>query len=190
MNIKISKVEFKKLYDLACDSWKTKFDEKFKNFTFSDELEFDRVFLEDMKAACDAKQLKVFNNIFEKHLMSSNPFLGVKSYSDVCRQLGEYELSESDFKYLPKYMRKKALAYSKIQQIQSLSWGKDEINWKDSNQRKWFPYFDLGGGHIGLVLYGAYYCSSAFVSRVAFYKTEDDAILVGKLFLSLYEDLM
>lgn len=189
MNIKISKVEFKKLYDLACDSWKTKFDNKFKNFIFSDELEFDKVFLDEMKAACDAKQLKVFNNIFEKHLISLNPFPGVKSYSDVCRQLGEYELSESDFKYLPKYMIKKALAQSKLQQIQSLSWGKNELNWKDTNQRKWFPYFAVDDS-VGLVLYGADCYSSSFGDRVAVYKTKDDAILVGKLFLPLYKDLM
>lgn len=189
MNIKISKVEFKKLYDLACNGWKTKFDENFKNFIFSDELEFDRAFLDKMKSACDAKQLKVFNSVFEKHLISLTPFAGVKSYSDVCDQLGEDELSESDFKFLPKYMRKKALSQAKFQQIQSLSWGKDEINWKDTNQRKWYPYFTINS-HGGLVFRDTFYYSSAFGGPVAFYKTENDAKLAGKLFLSLYEDLM
>lgn len=190
MNIKIEKSEFKKLYDLACNDWKTKFDERFKNFTFSDTLEFEKSFLDEMKSACNVNQLKTLNKIFEKHLVSLNPFANIKSYSDVCSVLGEDELLEKNFSFLPKERRKKALAQAKFQQIQSLSWGDTIINWKDSNQRKWYNYFtdfDLGG----LVLnVASYYTSSTFIDRAAFYKTEDDAKLCAKLFLDLYEDLM
>jgi hypothetical protein len=188
MNIKIEKSEFKKLYDLACDAWKTKFDERFKNFTFSDTLEFEKSFLDEMKSACNVNQLKTFNKIFEKHLVTLNPFANIKSYSDVCSVLGEDELLEKNFSFLQRERRKKALAQAKFQQIQALSWGDTIINWRDSNQRKWYNYFTVNG--LGGLVDGADSCASLFTDQAAFYKTEEDAKICAKLFLSFYEDLM
>lgn len=50
--IKIKKTEFQKLYDIACSSWKTKFDDKLKKFLFIDHVEFDESFIQEMRTAC------------------------------------------------------------------------------------------------------------------------------------------
>jgi len=73
----VKKSDFKKLYDLACYDWKTKFDELLKPFMFSDTIEFDNPLIRIMQRACTAEQLKVFKEIFKE--IDKNPF--VKSFN-------------------------------------------------------------------------------------------------------------
>ena len=114
-------------------------------------------------------------------------FSKIKNYSDVCKELKEDEIKESDFKFLHKDDRKKAISFAKVKQIERLF----NIDWKvkfDGNQQNWFPYFALGGSG-GLVFsysdcyYDCCYC------EVGFFKDRKTSDFVGKTFIDIYREL-
>jgi hypothetical protein len=182
--IKIKKTEFKKLYDLACDGWKTKFNTMLNKFVFSDEVEFEQNFMEEMKNACNPKQLKVFESIFKDHLPKN--LFHINTYSKVCKELGVKELKLADFSFLDLAFRKKALAQAKIQQLEKLfngSWIKD---WNNRNQRKHYPYFVYNGKSWSVGVCG-FVCGYSYAA-VGFYLDERTARFVGETFIDMYQD--
>lgn len=185
--IKIKKIEFKKLFDVACTNWKTKFAEKLDFFSSSDSFEFEESFLQEMKQACTAEQKPIFNKMFGKYLKEEIDLFKIKTYKEVCKKLKEKELTINDFKFLAVEYRKKALASTKLQQIEKLfngSWVKDFNN---SNQRKYYPYFEKrSSGWLVHSVHG-YRCSSR--AGAAFYKDEQTAKYCGSTFINIYSDL-
>jgi hypothetical protein len=113
--VEIKKSEFKKLYDVACESWKAKFDEKFKSQMFSDNLEIEESFISEMRKACTKEQLHIFNKIFKD---STADILSVKTYSEVCKHLKEKEYTLEDFKMFDFKDATRLLAELKIQQLE------------------------------------------------------------------------
>ncbi len=187
MAIKIKKSEFKKLYDLACAEWKTRFDEFLKLFIFDDELEFEVSFIQQMEAACDAKQLKVFTSIF-KDFLPENLF-AFDTYSKVCKKLGEEELTINDFKFLHEDDRAKILAKAQIAQLERFFNQGWVPNWKDQSESKYYPYFEYKAGH-GWVFDAYYFHCYYSYGEVAFYKDAKTAEFVGKTFLSIYKQAL
>ena len=186
--VKIKKLEFKKLYDVACEGWKTKFDEKFKNFIFDNEIEFESSFLEEMQKACTKEQLPIFLKIFGKFVEQSEDLFKIKSYSEVCKKLKEKEFTLKDFSFMNIELRKKALAQAKIQQIEKLFNGGWVKNWLDRNQQKWFPYFNVTEN--GLVFHcSSFHCGYAD-GQVAFFKDEKTSNFIGKTFPDIYKDII
>lgn len=183
--VTIKKTEFKELYDLACSDWKTKLDAKFAKFLFSDSLELEESFLGEMKAACDAKQLKVFCKIF-KSFVNQKDLFTIKTYFAVCKELKEKELVLSNFSFLPKEYQEKALAQAQIQQIEKLfngAWIKD---WSNSNQRKYYPYYEFSNK--GFSFGYSYFDYS--ICQVAWFKDEETSDFVGKTFISIYKKVL
>lgn len=171
--IKIKKTEFQKLYKLACSTWKPKFDEKFKNFLFEDYIEFEYSFLQQMQDACTPEQLKVLKTIFKCYLQESENLFKITTYKAVCKKLNEKE---------------ETCPYKKIKQIEKLfngSWIKD---WKNKNQSKYYPYFEITGS--GLVSFGSLYVGYCLHGQVAYFKDNQTSIFVGKTFIDIYEELM
>lgn len=170
--IKIKKEEFKELYNLACDPWKTKFNEKFKDLLFDNELEFEEEFISEMKSACTSEQLPVFLKIFKSYL-PENLFDKIKTYQDVCDAIGE------DNQKSP---------YDKIKQIEKLfneTWKK---NWKNKSQKKWYPYYTINDS--GRLVFDSLHCRYvSFVGEVAFFKDQETANFVGKQFIDIYQEL-
>ena len=170
--ITIKKSEFAKLYNIACSNWKPKLEEKFKGFVFSDSLEFDKSFLEEMKSACTEEQLKIFNVIFKDYVQETqNLFDKIKNYSDVCKELNERE--ESD-------------PIKKIKQIAKLFNGDWRVNFNGS-QRNWYPYFHYSGG--GCRFDGSGCRDVRFYGMVSYYKDEKTSNFVGKTFSDVYMEL-
>lgn len=171
--IKIKKSEFSELYNKACPNWKIKFNDKFKNSLFSEELEFEEGFLTEMELACDADQLKIFQKIFKKYI-KEDLLSKIKTYSDVCKELGEKEEKSP---------------YNKLKQIERLfgrNWKKD---WSNKSQYKHYPYFSITASG-GLVFYDTYFHCVDFGDEVAFFPDSKTAEFVGKTFIKIYEELM
>ncbi len=120
-----------------------------------------------------------------KYLKKISLFDRIKSYSDICDELKERELLLSDFSFLPEQDREKSLAYNKIQQIARLfnqGWVPD---WSDTNQNKWYPYYEYKTS-LGLGFCSSTYGFWSLDGLVAYYQTQEISDFVGKLFIDLY----
>lgn len=183
--MKVSKKDFKKLYDIACDNWKKKFEAQFKDQLFEDELEFSEEFLDEMQQACNESQLKVFKKIFGDYV--SNDIFKVTKYSEVCKRLNEKELSISDFYHLHKDDREKALANAQIKQLERFFNKGWKVDLKDRNQHKYWPYFEITA--LGLVFDASCCGDSSFYGRVGYFCSEKVSNHVGKNFIHIYNKL-
>jgi hypothetical protein len=170
--IEISKEKFKSLYDIACPTWQTKFQDMFKNQLFKEKLEFNRNFVQEMESACTKEQLPVFKEIFGKFL-GDDLFSKIKTYIDVCKELGEKPAKSP---------------YDKIKQIEKLFCGNWKKDFSNNNQRKWYPYF-VWNNSGGLVFDGSLCDHSFFFGRVAYFPDEKTSNFVGRTFIDIYREL-
>ncbi len=113
-------------------------------------------------------------------------FSKINNYSDVCKELKEDEVEESDFKFLHKNDRKKAVSFAIIKQIERLFNGDWKIKF-DGTQNNWYPYFN--GSSRGLVFSGSIYYCSCYVDEVSFFKDKQTSDFVGKTFIDIYREL-
>lgn len=116
-------------------------------------------------------------------------FEKINNYSDVCKELNIEELDEDNFSFLPKEQRKKQLAFHKIQNIIKLFNEDWKINWKDQNQYKYYPYFQIDGSG-GLVFDCSHYHYHGFHFGVGFYKDKETSDFCGKKFIKIYKNLL
>lgn len=114
--------------------------------------------------------------------------LTIKNYSEVCQKLHIRELTIEDFQVYRGHS-KKFFAFFKLKVIEKLFNGDWSADWNNSNQIKYYPYFyknssggwvDGGGAHDG----------DGFRSSVAYFRSEEIAIYVGKTFKDIYLDLI
>lgn len=184
--MKIKKTEFQKLYNIACPTWKSKFDEKFKNQLFSTTLEFEDSFIKEMYKACENEQKLVFEKIFQ---YKKDDLFSIKTYTEVCKKLKIKELTEKDFSFLPKEQIKKQLSLHKIQNISKLYNGDWEPNWNDINQYKYYPYFEYKQvGGFGFYSSHVYYSSSP--GSVTYFKDKQTSDYVGKILIDIYNEFL
>lgn len=185
--IKIKKKEFQKLYSLACNNWIPKLNEKFKTQIFSEELEFEESFFEEMRKACTKEQLEVFNIIFKSYIKEEIDYTKtVKNYSDVCKELKIKELTEKDFKQFGDDA-KKMLAFHQLKNIEKLfnkGWTPDFNNF----EYKYYPYFIYNNG--GLSFFVSHCFSCYFDGCVALFKDRNTSNFIGKIFLNIYKNII
>ena len=115
-------------------------------------------------------------------------FSKIRTYSDVCTELGEKELTLEDFEHLPEYMVQKALAQAQIQQIEKLFNGNWVKDWTIENQPKFYPYYKVTAN--GLVFYGSDWDCSCAIGLVGFYKDRATSDFVGRTFINIYKKLI
>lgn len=148
-----------------------------------DYIELDRDFLKEMKKACDASQLKIFNSIFKDYIEDLEL---LTSYSAICKKMKRKELSISDFSFLPtKKQQEKLFAIHQIQTIEeyfNAGWVPD---WNNANQPKYYPYFEKR--KTGWVFDTSGYDSYGSHGLVGFYATREISDHVGKNFIHLYK---
>lgn len=187
--IKIKKKEFKKLYDIACVNWKPKLEDKLKPFLFSEDVEFEQGFVDEMEKACTKEQKVIFEKIFAKFLNTNSDLFKIKTYSELCKKYKIKKLKISDFKFLPIEQREKALAYHQIRTIEKIYNGDWVIDWKNHSQYKYFPWFEYKFGQ-GLVYDCSLYRYSCSDGPVAYFKDEKTSIFIGKVFINIYKILI
>lgn len=188
MSIIVKKSDFKKLYDIACEGWKKKFDDMLKPFQWVDTVDINDSLLPEMQKACTAEQLPVFQKIFSKFLPKESDLFTISSYAEVCKRLKIKQLKLKDFAFLPEDEREKALAQHQIRNIERLFNGKWVKNWLDRSQRKFYPWFDLAAsGWVVFVVCDRLFSSNA---EVGYYQDEKTARYVGTTFIDIYAVIM
>jgi hypothetical protein len=114
-------------------------------------------------------------------------FSKIKTYKQVCKELGEKELTENDFNFLPKDRIKKVLAYYKLQQIAALfnlGWKED---WDNRNQLKYYCYFDMAVSCGGLGVDCDSYCAHG---SSVYFKDKKTAEYCGNTFKSIFMEFI
>lgn len=124
---------------------------------------------------------------FGKEFFSAKITDRVKTYENACKALGEAPLAcfISD-------LTQDEIFYRKLKTITKAlneGWSPD---WTNSNERKWFPYFNASSGS-GFVFCATNCCystpSTGLISRLCF-KSEELAKYAGRQFTDLYRGLI
>lgn len=110
----------------------------------------------------------------------------VQTYEDACSVTGEPPVDEAKLKKAG--LTDDEIAYRKIKTIAKAlneGWVPD---WSNSNQKKWFPWFDLSsGGFVFDATYCANSCAAAGNASRLCLKSDELATYAGKQFLHLYK---
>lgn len=114
----------------------------------------------------------------------------IKTFEDACEKKG-ISTDLPDVSTFPPYLRRTVLAFYKLTIIRDAIVGSWAADWKNSNQRKWSPYFwmDAPGFRFGDVDCGIAHTGVTGGSRLCF-ETEEQARYAGTTFTALYEDLL
>jgi len=131
---------------------------------------------------------KVETELTEKELVEK-VMVRIKTFEDALKETGRPEVP--DFSNLPEDLRDYFKAQYKAAVIaEALNEG-TKMDWTNSDQRKWLPWFSMSSG--GFVFHDAdYYFSFAaagYGSRLCF-KSEELAEYAGKQFLDIYAAIL
>lgn len=123
-----------------------------------------------------------FNYQTKKLINKVSLFNRIKNYSDVCKELGEDELTIKDFKSFNKKDRNKLLNYGMIKQIERLFNG-------NSKNNIYYPYFKKVSGGFGFFGSGSHDGGCWSAGSVGLFKDEETSNFIGKTFIKIYENL-
>lgn len=117
----------------------------------------------------------------------------IKSFEDACKALGIDPTKLPEVSMLPEQHRNAVVAYYKLFIIaQALNEGW-EPNWNDTDEWKYYPWFDVeadesntSGSGLSFDDYAYTYTSATIGSRLC-YKSSELAVYAGEQFKELYE---
>lgn len=144
--------------------------------------------MNQVEAQKELKKLKIQVEKLEAIINKPKDIFDIKTYSDVCKELGESEFTKVDFENVGNDYSQKLLAFARIKQIEKYFNQEWTPNWKDKNEYKYYPYFEFSISG-GFSLHGVDYLCWASDVEVGFYKTREIANHVGANFLDIYKDL-
>lgn len=128
---------------------------------------------------------KELNDIINK---PKNLFKDCKTYSAVCLELGEQEITKSDFvEELGEELILKLVKIARIKQIGKLFNGDWIIDWENLNQYKYYPYFKKTPSG-GWLFVSSAYRSSLSYGQVAFFKDQKTSDFIGTNFKEYFID--
>ena len=127
------------------------------------------------------------NKISEASLVYFGTGIGVLSFEDACSKL-KIKDNSSIINEIDNENKNFLIANYKLSIIVKVLNEGWEPDWADSNQRKYFPVFDLRNGLSFVYVNVCWNTGSAVGSRLVF-KNEKLAEYAAKQFLSLYKDL-
>jgi hypothetical protein len=118
----------------------------------------------------------------------------INSFASACTKLGVDINQLPEVGNLPETERKPLIAHYKLMIIAKAlneGWAPD---WKNTDERKWFPYFDMdhdstSGFGFSLSFYVSWYSNTDCGSRLCF-KSEELSDYAGSTFTELYKDLL
>ena len=179
----ISKSNLNKLYKIACNDWKVTIADLVMNSS-SDCIEVEESLIKKAYNAADDKQKQLISKFFKVEVYKSI-IDRVKDFSDILRISGKKLSDIHPWKNPKNKAQESQNALAEIQLITEV-YNEEELDWTNSNQRKYYPYFykdkktgwrfvgwlgDDGGG----LAFGMYFDSS------------EKAIDAGKKFIDIYK---
>jgi hypothetical protein len=141
----ITKINLKKIHDVACPTWKSKIEEFAKRDLFNDKIELTQSEVDEMFDASDDKQKSSLNKFLNK---SKNLLAEINSFEDACNVLGIID-SENEIKILKSLStpnKFKMIAFYKLEIIIRALNNGWYPNWTNSNEYKYWNYFSYYGG--------------------------------------------
>lgn len=141
----------------------------------------------------DQSGKKLLEDLYGKNVFDQKITDRVKSFDDACREIGvtpksilPYDSNGADGDALSINAHAKLIV---IARALNEGWTPD---WDDSNEAKWYPYFDMrsaSGFGFSYANYGRR-CSGTSVGYRLCFKTRDLAEYAGKQFESIYKELL
>lgn len=112
----------------------------------------------------------------------------IKTYKDVCLELGEKEYTIYDFLSIPEEFRIKVFNTIRLKQIAKLFNQDWIIDWSNFKQYKYFPYFEYkkSTGSGCWVYHRSSYTLGYCYGTVVYYQSEEVSIYIGKQFIDIY----
>jgi hypothetical protein len=160
-------------------------------------IKMDQDFVQISKAnafkafrSADKSGKKLLVDLLGQDVLSEKVTDRIKSYSDACSELGILPLTISDFSALPEQDRESTYAYHQITMIvRALNEGW-EPDWNDSNQYKYYPYFQAAAGSGFSYGVFSYVLSYSYLGSRLVFKTSELAVYAGQQFLSIYNQFL
>ena len=143
--------------------------------------------MNQIEAQKELQILKIQVEKLEAIINKPKDIFDIKTYSDVCKELNEKELTLEDFEIFEGYSEK-LLAFAKIKQLEKYFNQGWTPNWQNKDEYKWYPYFEFtvsGGFGLSVVIF-LFWCSYAVVG---FYRTKKIANHIGINFSNIYKEL-
>jgi hypothetical protein len=134
----------------------------------------------------DSKGKALLVNLFGKKVLSEKITDRIKTIEDVFEELGQDQSKEIP-EGLPEHV-KAFILVTKIAEVLNEGWTPD---WDNSNQYKWYPYFDMRGAGFGFsgTIYDYWYADATVGSRLCF-KSDELAKYAGTQFIQVYKTLL
>lgn len=113
----------------------------------------------------------------------------IKSYEDACAELGIEPINEAEM--LSNGFRQDEIDRRKLETITYVFNDNEYVDWNNSDQRKYYPWFKFEGS--GFAFFGTYCAYSFAHAGCAFrlcFKRDADARYAGQQFLELYKSII
>lgn len=129
-------------------------------------------------------QLKQIDQQVKKQ--SLKPIERIKSYEDACEDQGE-DVDSRPFKNPTTKKQHQSNAHWELMMISDALRGGKELDWDNSNQKKWSPYFDMRGNVSFRDTVYVYWASNCTASARLAVLDSETAEYFGKQFLSTWK---
>lgn len=185
MKTEIKKSELKRIYNIACNTWKPKIEKYAQRNPFEDTVEFTNKEIEEMVSASTNEQKPIVKEVFE----IKETFEEIGSLSDAIQFLGENDIEVQNLRILQKAvgLRRGIVAEQELIVIIRALNGGEELNWNNHNQNKYYSWFYLGD-NFSHYLCSWHYSNSFAPARLCF-KSKELAEYASTKFLNLYKEV-
>ena len=148
--------------------------------------EFIETLLEVLPADIKAELAAELATLAEKKIST---FTDIKTFDDACKVC---ETTENDFylKFSDKLLDHDTFAYEQLKVVVKAinqGWTPD---WDNTDQRKWWPYFNLSSGFGFSRSYFAYGFANTDVGSRLCFETSEKSIYAANQFIDLYKEFL
>jgi hypothetical protein len=183
---KIKKSDLKIIYENVCEGWQKTLQDLIL-WSESSEIEISNDLIQKGYSEANDKQKKLIKKYFK--LENLDVLSKIKDFKDILK------LSNKTLKDILPYQKPttenqvKINALAKIQLIEEIVNEGWTPNWSNSNEYKYYIWFEFKKS-VGWVVYGSYdFCSDCY-GGVSFYKNKKVSDFVSKTFLKEYKEFL
>lgn len=183
----IKRKDLQDIYSKVCGDWQKEITQLVL-FQSGDNIEVSDELITKAFSQADSGQKTLMKKYF-KIKDGSEAFDKIKDYKSFCKYFGIKELTIKDFEQFGD-QAKKMFAFHKIKNFETYFNDGWKPDWSNSNEYKWYPYFEFKKGSGGWCFYGSDVRIYISYAVAAFYKDQKIADFIGKTFLDIYSDFM
>jgi hypothetical protein len=183
----IARKNVAEIYNAVCQGWQQKIDKIMSDQKFSDTIEVDETIITAAFKEADANHKKILNKYFEN---PKSIFDKIQTIEDVLRIVGKTMKQVCRYAN-PKTKEEKAENARNLVTCITEAYNQGvKFDWKNSNQYKYYPWFEkkaLGGWVLDCV---GYRCTCAYLGSGFYFVSEDACRDAVKKFMNIYLDYL